>query len=33
MGYFLMICNLRYEVPVVYFDIAHDYDKDCARMY
>ena len=28
MGYFFNdLCNLRYEVPVVYFDIAHDYDK------
>ncbi len=27
MGYFFQdLCNLRYEVPVVYFDIAHDYD-------
>ena len=27
MGYFFTdLCNLRYEVPVVYFDIAHDYD-------
>lgn len=26
-GYFFQdLCNLRYEVPVVYFDIAHDYD-------
>lgn len=28
MGYFFQdLCNLRYEVPVVYFDISHDYDK------
>ena len=28
MGYFFNdLCNLRYEVPVVYFDIAHAYDK------
>lgn len=27
MGYFFQdLCNLRYEVPVVYFDILHDYD-------
>lgn len=27
MGYFFQdLCNLRYEVPVVYFDISHDYD-------
>lgn len=27
MGYFFQnLCNLRYEVPVVYFDICHDYD-------
>ena len=28
MGYFFQdLCNLRYEVPVVYFDINHDYDN------
>lgn len=27
MGYFFQdLCNLRYEVPVVYFDICHDFD-------
>ncbi len=31
MGYFFDdLCNLRYEVPVVYFDINHGYD-DVAR--
>lgn len=28
MGYFFQdLCNMRYEIPVVYFDICNDYDK------